>query len=355
MKQSILLIFLFSFLFIGFQSIAQETTEKQKQDTIKQEKPVVLPKTDTIPPPKTGNDTIPPPKTQPDSIPPASIPQDTIPVTQQQLPADTIPEVIQQPVRYDSLGNVITEMPTDTIPPVGNQTDLLDSLRAEIPTDSSGMANSTNVPLLPPAFVSSLGVQVDYGKFSSFFLGFETKYEAGIFVKFKNRYQVVMDIGKSALSPVDVLDDNDYRAAGTYMRAGADYVMAKDPSNRVFGGLRYGKSNFSDQAQFFGEDPYLEQYPIGLRRDGFTADWFEVVLGTEGQFMENLDIGFLIRMRILYQFEQVGEGELPVYRIPGYGRPEDKTSPALNIFMRYGIRFKSTAEKKFEALQKEDL
>ncbi len=354
MKQSILLIFLFSFLFIGFQSIAQVTTENQKQDTIKQVKPVVLPLSDTIPPPKTGNDTIPPPKTQPDSIPPASIPQDTIPIIPQKSPTDTIPEVIQPPVRYDSLGNVIQEMLTDTIPPVGNQTELLDSLRAEIPTDSTAQGDSTKVPLPPPAFISAIGVQVDYGKFSSFFLDFETKYEAGIFVKFQNRYQVVMDIGRSALSPVDVLDDNDYRAAGTYMRAGVDYVLAKDPANRLFGGLRYGKSNFSDQAQFFGEDINLERYPVGMRRDGFTADWFELVLGTEGQFMGNLDIGFLIRMRILYQFEQVGEGEIPVYRIPGYGRAEDKTSPALNIFMRYGIRFQSKEEKKAEKLIKED-
>jgi len=334
MKQSILFIFLFSFLFIGFQSVAQETTEKQKQDTIKQEKPIELPKTDTIPPPKTGNDTIPPPKTQPDSIP--------------QVPQDTIPEVVQPPVQYDSLGNVINGMASDTIPPVGNQTELLDSIRAEIPQDSTALGDSTKVPLPPPALISAVGVQVDYGKISSFFLDFETKYEAGLFVKFQNRYQLVMDVGKSALSPVDVLDSNDYRASGNYMRLGVDYVIAKDPANRLFGGLRYGKSNFSDQAQFFGEDPNLIRYPVGLQRDGFKADWFEVVLGTEGQFMGNLNIGFLIRMRILYKFEQPGEGEMPVYRIPGYGRAEDRTSPALNIFMRYAIPFKSKAEKKAE-------
>ncbi len=353
MKHAILFIFFISFVFIGFQSIAQEMTENQKQDTINQVKPFVLLRMDTIPP-KTGNDTIPPPKTKAGSIPPATFPQDTIPIIPQQLPVDTIPVIIQQPVQYDSLGNIMTVMPTDSIPPIGNQKELLNSLRAEIPTDSTLMGDSTKVPLPPPAFISAVGVQVDYGKFSSFFLGFETKYEAGVFVKFQNRYQLVMDIGRSALSPVDALNDNDYRASGTYGRIGADYVMPRDPSNRMFVGLRYAQSNFSDQAQFFGEDANLERYPIGLHRSGFTANWFEVVLGTEGEFMENLNIGFLIRMRILYQFEQMGEGEVAVYSIPGYGRADDKTSPALNVFMRYGIPFKSRAEKKIETLKKED-
>ena len=110
-----------------------------------------------------------------------------------------------------------------------------------------------------------------------------------------------------------------------------------DLNNNFFIGLKYGKSSFGDMGEFEIGSELWENFQQGFDRNGLTADWGEIVIGSEMQFIPNLYMGWKFRLRILNDFENFEP--IPVYGIPGYGRTFDKTVPVLNLFLRYRFKF----------------
>jgi hypothetical protein len=266
-----------------------------------------------------------------------TVPPDTIPPVMElpniELPAqaDTIPPRIVLP---DSIMQSIKKLEKDSIKSLFRVYQITDSIYMDSVLNllSQRVKRFADAPLF-----SGVGVTVDYGKIGSFVLNFETKYEAGVFIRLKNRVQLSADYGYSAINPVDRLANSSYRVAGNYWRAGVDWLMYLDPVNKIITGLRYGRSDFSDRVSFQEGSPFLINFPLGDERTGFSADWAEFVIGSEGALFEQLFIGFLIRYKALIQFNVNDEDRYPVLRIPGYGSTENPSGLGLSLYLRYVI------------------
>ena len=178
-------------------------------------------------------------------------------------------------------------------------------------------------------------IAIDYLKLGSFFVDFETKYEAQIAFTISKHYHPVFEYGYGKLNPEDPYENGVYESEGNYWRAGFDYILEINPKNFLLFGGRYGTSKFDDQvvvevgSSLFS--PYTE-----FRTD-LSADWFEIVASSETLILKNTFMGFRLRLRILNSFDS--PGTIETYAIPGYGRTFDKTIPAFNLYLKYVIPF----------------
>jgi hypothetical protein len=116
-----------------------------------------------------------------------------------------------------------------------------------------------------------------------------------------------------------------------------NYVFPFNPGTNFFIGARYGMSNYQDEATYTIESSLWDPYEDSFSRTGLSAQWVEVVAGTEEQFKGNLYFGFIFRFRAMISLDNFSPFE--VYAVPGYGRTMDKTIPALNLYIKYMIRF----------------
>ncbi len=192
--------------------------------------------------------------------------------------------------------------------------------------------------------ISGVELSIDYGKIMTLWTDFESKYEAGINLRFYERIVMAAEFGYSELNPLNAYDNAlYYTVKGTYARLGLDYYTAYNPTSFYFAGFRYGQSFFEDEGLFLLDSEYWEDYEEGFGSADITASWFEIVLGTE-TFLKigkkksedprrKLLIGWKFRLRILMDFENREEPR--IYSIPGYGRTFDNSVPALNFYIKY--------------------
>lgn len=222
-----------------------------------------------------------------------------------------------------------TTTPADTLKLVQVQNDSLslDSLSIELEEPK---------PKVP--FFTSLDIGLDYLKFSSLLVDYETKYEGEVSMVFKGKIRASLEAGYGKLEPEKAFKNAQYEVEGTYWRVGLEYILPLDLKNSFFIGLKYGKSSFGDKGEFEIGSELWENFIQGFDRDKLTADWGEIVIGSEMRVIPNLFMGWKFRLRILNNFENFEPIE--VYTIPGYGRTFDNTVPALNLFVRYRFKFK---------------
>lgn len=193
-------------------------------------------------------------------------------------------------------------------------------------------------------FVSGVELSIDYGKILTLWTEFESKYEAGINVRFYERIVLAAEMGYSELNPLKAYDNAlYYTVTGYYARLGLDYYTAYDASSFYYAGFRYGMSFFEDEGLFLIDSEYWEDFEEGFGSTGITASWMEIILGTE-TFLKigkkktdrpkrKLLLGWKFRLRILTDFENREEPR--IYSIPGYGRTFDQVIPALNFYVKY--------------------
>ena len=206
-----------------------------------------------------------------------------------------------------------------------------DSIGQEADSDGgSEDLESEDVVFIPK---SGLELSIDYLKLGSFLLDFETKYEVGVGILYKNKIRLAGDWGYGKLKPQRAIKNGEYISEGTYYRVGADWVSSIDPRNNVYAGLRYAKGMFEDRATFTIESDLWDDFNGNLDRPNLEADWFELVIGSENNIWNNLFIGWVFRFRILNEYTSF-EG-FDVYTIPGYGRPINNTIPAVNLYVKY--------------------
>lgn len=198
--------------------------------------------------------------------------------------------------------------------------------------------------LLKKKLISGVELAVDYGKIMTLWTDFELKYEAGINVRFYERFVLATEFGYSELNPLKAYDNAlYYTVKGAYGRLGLDYYTSYDPSSFYYAGFRYGQSFFEDEGLFLIDSEYWEDYQEGFGSTDITASWFEVILGTE-TFLKigkkqtedpksKLLIGWKFRLRFLMDFENREEPR--IYSIPGYGRTFDNVVPAINFYIKY--------------------
>lgn len=234
----------------------------------------------------------------------------------------------------------------------------------DVPQDSLGFAEKTQADssqVKPPApvkvkqdstwmkasFFSGFEICVDYGKLLMSFTDFESKYEGGINLRFKETIVLAAEYGQSTLDPIKAFDNTKYYTIeGSYFRAGAEYYRRLSQSF-IYLGYRYGTSMFEDKGEFIMDSEFWEPYSGGFGSEDLKATWSELILGTEspvrlGKVKEEgprkpdrLFLGAKIRLRILHDFEN--REDIRVFAIPGYGRSLDKTTPAVNLYLKYRI------------------
>ncbi|TDD94119.1 DUF6048 family protein [Flavobacterium cellulosilyticum] len=116
-------------------------------------------------------------------------------------------------------------------------------------------------------------------------------------------------------------------AKGTYIKAGFDYNGYENwlnMENIISIGLRYGMSTFNQQLDSFkiyNPNPYwgeLPSIPSGEKYSGLTAGWIEVVAGLKVKVINNIFVGFSLRMNTLLFNKQPDNFE-NLY-IPGFNR-----------------------------------
>lgn len=223
-----------------------------------------------------------------------------------------------------------------------------DTLQTELPNSTGQLIQDDSVivmdTLAKKKFLSGVEIAIDYGKLLTLWTDFESKYEAGINLRFYESIVLAGEFGYAELNPLKAYDNAlYYTVKGSYGRLGFDYYTSYDPKSFYYAGVRYGMSMFEDEGKFLIDSEYWEDYEEGFGSTDITASWFEIIVGTETYLKlgkkskekqkSKLLFGWKFRFRILMNFENRDEPR--IYSIPGYGRTFDEVVPAINLYLKY--------------------
>lgn len=177
-------------------------------------------------------------------------------------------------------------------------------------------------------------VYLDYGKLFTITANFETKYEGGVELLFKEKFPVIIEAGQATLTPEGAYSNGTYESEGFYYRVGAGYYSQFLPKNKIGLTVRYGSSTFSETGRIFIESPSGSQddFIQNIKRNDLKATWYEIVVYSDRKLTDLFSIGMNLRLRILASYDE--QSPVDVYSIPGYGRSFDKTIPAANFFLK---------------------
>lgn len=146
-----------------------------------------------------------------------------------------------------------------------------------------------------------------------------------------------------------------FTTKGTYLKAGFDYNAYQNwlgMHNMIYVGLRYGVSTFSQTLNTFSvynPHPYFGASPTlvsGDKYDGLSAQWIEVVAGVKAEIVQNLYVGFSLRLNNLIT-NKTPENFDNLY-IPGFNRTYGgKFGAGFNYTISYFVPiFKTTLKPK---------
>lgn len=179
---------------------------------------------------------------------------------------------------------------------------------------------------------AGLGIMLDVGKLSGFFLDFETKLEAGLEYKFKNGIVLSVEGGYYELDP-GAFDNGSYHSEGIVWRAGLDYSFNIDPQNIIYIGGRWGSTTFEDILEYEIGSNFWNNFQSQDIRQDLQASWAEFILGSENNIAGSFYLGVKFRLRYLIDYDP--QEPIDVYSIPGYGRSFDNSVPVANLYIKY--------------------
>ena len=152
-----------------------------------------------------------------------------------------------------------------------------------------------------------LRVGIDLFKLSRSF--YEDKYQGLEVVgdyRISKKYYLAGELGNENKTVDDA--QLNFTTKGTYFRVGFDYNFYEnwlDMENKVYIGMRYGVSTFSQRLnsyKLYNANPYFENTPTVFPNEvfnGLTAQWLEVVVGVNAKVFNNFYMGFSFRMNNL--------------------------------------------------------
>lgn len=151
------------------------------------------------------------------------------------------------------------------------------------------------------------------------------------------------------LGTVDFTIDDDqlnFTTKGSYFKIGFDYNAYQnwlDMENMIYVGVRYGFSSFSQNLnsyKIYDKNGYFEHtvvYP-DKKYSGLTAHWGEIIGGIKAEVLDNLFLGFSVRLNFLFTDKKPDDFD-NLY-IPGFNRTYDGTFGAgFNYTLSYFIPF----------------
>lgn len=191
--------------------------------------------------------------------------------------------------------------------------------------------------LLDSTIRNEIFLIVDYGKLAMAFSSFESKYEGGLGISLKKGATFIIEAGFAEVVPRNAYPNTDYRATGTYIRPGISLRMTNTPKNSLSLGLKYGISSFEDQLSLqlspSGDPKLFDDFElIKPKRKDLTANWIELSLMTERHFNQIFSLGIHVRFKYLIRHSTFSP--VDIFTIPGYGRAVDKTTPAVNLYLK---------------------
>jgi len=140
------------------------------------------------------------------------------------------------------------------------------------------------------------------------------------------KYYLAAELGSEDKKTED--DRLNTNTKGTYIKAGFDYNAYEnwlDMENIISIGLRGGFSTFSQRLNsykiynaypYWGEMPWN---PSGEEFNGLTASWIEVVTGVKVKVINNIFVGFSLRLNVLITDKKPSDNFENLY-IPGFNR-----------------------------------
>jgi hypothetical protein len=174
------------------------------------------------------------------------------------------------------------------------------------------------------------------------------------------KHYIAAEIGNEDKTVDD--EQLNFTTKGTYIKVGFDYNSYQnwlDMENIISIGLRYGVSSFSQTLNSYEiYDPnhdYLGEAPTVYPNDefkGLSAQWIEVVAGMKVKVINNVFVGFSVRLNRLVTQKQPDTFE-NLY-IPGFNRTYNgEFGVGFNYTVSYFIPlYKSTVKAKAKADEK---
>ena len=167
-------------------------------------------------------------------------------------------------------------------------------------------------------------------------------------------YYAAAEIGSEDKTTED--DRLNSTAKGTYLKVGFDYNAYEnwlDMENIISIGLRGGFSTFSQELNSFktyNPNPYWGEMPwksSGEKFNGLTASWLEVVAGLKVKVINNIFVGFSLRMNMLITDKKPSDNFENLY-IPGFNRTyAGNFGAGLNYTVTYFVPlYKKTVKPK---------
>lgn len=256
-----------------------------------------------------------------DSLPRQDTSQQVLDSLQQQVPSPLQDTLL---LKQDSIYNMgdttavkdTTEMATDTLKTKAKKEE---EIKKSMVSDS--------------AIANGFGIYIDYLKFASPLLSEDTKYEAGAEITLSRRFRLVGEAGYGLLQPESAIRNGTYQSEGTYWRGGLEYTLIADANNSLYIGGRYAQASFEDQGTYQIKSPLWPNAEQTIDARQNEAEWYEVVLGTEGRLFADLYLGWIFRYRRMISRDSYEL--LDVFSVPGFGIASGKSSLAVNFILKY--------------------
>ena len=143
------------------------------------------------------------------------------------------------------------------------------------------------------------------------------------------KYYLAAELGSEDKTTVD--DRLNTTSKGSYLKVGFDYNGYENwlnMENIISIGMRYGVSTFSQELnsyKTYNTDHYWGEMPwntSGKTFNGLTAGWIEVVAGIKVKVINNIFVGFSLRMNTLIYDKKPSDDFENLY-IPGFNRTYD--------------------------------
>lgn len=177
-------------------------------------------------------------------------------------------------------------------------------------------------------------IYLDYAKAITSLAPDSKKIEGGFELMFFNRIQTILEFGQWDIDPDWAIENGSYHTDGTYKRFGFGYLPYVDAESRIGLGLRFGSSRFSDKGEYIivSQSGLQEDIVVPFQRNNLSANWFELVFYTDKEVNKWLVLGLNLRVRFMQSYDSFDDPDVQL--IPGYGRAQDKSIPAFNLFLK---------------------
>lgn len=144
-------------------------------------------------------------------------------------------------------------------------------------------------------------------------------------IRFSKDYYIAVELGNENITKQEV--NLNFTTKGSYIKAGFDYNLHENwlnQENMIYVGMRYGISSMSqtlNSYRIYNSSPYFGQSQLitdGVKFDGLSAQWIEVLAGIKTRVFNNIFVGFSFRGNVLISNVKP-EGFDNLY-VPGFNR-----------------------------------